>query len=122
MDAGQPVVTAFGPLTCNDRGCYDFILDAPPGADGKRRRQWSSGYPTRKAAEQALRAELARRDDGVVLDGSKLTLRAYVDRRFLPYLATIRDPRTVERYGELLRLHVLPALGAFSSRPSPRRT
>lgn len=57
----------------------------------------------------------------MVLDGSKLTLRAYVDRRFLPYLATIRDPRTVERYGEL-RLHVLPALGAFSSRPSPRRT
>jgi aspartyl-tRNA synthetase len=38
-------------------------------------------------------------------------------------MATLgRDERTLERYGELLHLHVLPTLGAYSSRRPLRRT
>jgi hypothetical protein len=48
-----------------------FVLDAPPGPDGRRRRQWSAGHPTRKAAETALREELHRRDQGIMLSAEK---------------------------------------------------
>jgi integrase len=87
-----------------------FVTEGPRTTDGKRRRLWSTGFPTRKAAEVALRAELHRRDQGIILEPERLTLSVYADR-FLAHMATVRDPRTVERYGELLHLHVLPTLG-----------
>jgi integrase len=93
-----------------------FLLDGTPGPDGRRRRQWSGGYPTRKAAEAALREELGRRDQGIMLAPGKITLRAFADR-WLAYMTALgRDERTTERYGELLRLHVLPTLGGLPLR------
>jgi integrase len=89
-----------------------YVIEGPRTVEGKRRRQWSASFPTRRAAEAALRAELYRRDRGIVLEPERLTLSAYADR-FLTHMATVRDPRTVERYGELLRLHVLPTLGSL---------
>jgi integrase len=86
------------------------VTEGPRTAGGGRRRVWSSSYPSRKAAEVALREELARRDQGVFLDGSRITVAAFVDR-FLAHMATIREPKTVHRYGELLRGHVVPRLG-----------
>jgi len=40
---------------------YYYVLDAPPGPDGKRKQIWSKGHTTRRAAEAALREELSRR-------------------------------------------------------------
>jgi integrase len=92
-----------------------FLLDLPAGRDGKRRRKWSRGHASKKAAEQALRAELARRDQGVQLAHGKLTVAGYADR-FLDHLATVREPRTVAFYRELLTLHVLPEVGGLPLR------
>lgn len=89
---------------------WHFIVEGRPTPDGKRRRVWSTSFPTRKVAEVALREELSRRDEGVFLDGSRITVAAFVDR-FLAHMATIREPKTVHRYGELLRGHVVPMLG-----------
>jgi hypothetical protein len=47
-----------------------FIVEGTRTAEGKRRRLWSSGLATRKAAEVALRAELSHRDQGIVLERS----------------------------------------------------
>jgi integrase len=87
-----------------------FITEGPRTADGKRRRLWSSGFPTRKAAEVALRAELSRRDEGIVLAPERLTLAEYTSR-WLAHMASTREPSTVHRYRELLEQHVLPTLG-----------
>jgi integrase len=102
-----------------DRRCssrcsrWYFIVEGPHTAEGKRRRLWSTGFSTRKAAEVALRDELHRRDQGIALEPEKVTLAAFADR-WLDYMATLgRDERTLERYGELLRLHVLPTLGGL---------
>jgi integrase len=86
------------------------VIEGPRTADGKRRRLWSGSFETRRTAEVALRAELSRRDQGIVLEPERLSLSGYAER-FLSHMGTVRDPRTVERYGELLRLHVLPTLG-----------
>ena len=59
---------------------WHFIVEGRPTPDGKRRRVWSTSFPTRKVAEVALREELARRDQGVFLDGSRITVAAFIDR------------------------------------------
>jgi integrase len=76
---------------------------------------WSTSFPSRKAAETALREELGRRDQGIVLDSSKITVAAFIDR-FLSHMARIREPKTIHRYGELLRGHVVPTLGGIQLR------
>ena len=85
------------------------MTKGPRTADGKRRRLWSSGFPTRKAADVALRAELSRRDQGIVLDHERLTLAAYAER-WLAHMRSTREPVTVQRYEEILRLYILPTL------------
>jgi integrase len=87
-----------------------FILSLGTGPDGKRRRQWSGGYPTRKAAEAALREELHRRDQGILLEGGGQTV-TQIAERWLTHVATLLDESTVAEYRRHLRLHVLPALG-----------
>jgi integrase len=92
-------------------GRYSVVLDLGRGPDGKRLRRWHSGYTTKKAAE-AVRVELlARQQHGEYVDPSTLTLAEFLDR-WLEYMTSIgRDARTVERHGELARLHVTPYLG-----------
>lgn|SRR5574341_677409 len=58
----------------------NYVLRAPPGPDGKRRRQWSKGFATKKEAEAALTEELRRRDLGIILSAEKLTVCAFADR------------------------------------------
>jgi integrase len=92
---------------------YYYVLDAPPGPDGKRKQTWSKGYATRKAAEVAVREELSRRDQGIVLSTEKLTVREFMDR-WLDHMVVLgRDARTLERYRELIELHALPIIGGM---------
>jgi integrase len=87
-----------------------FVLKAPPGPDGQRRRDWSSGFPTRRAAEAAEREELSRRDHGVVLEGGKTTVAAFTSR-WLAHVRMTRDEGTAVEYERYLTNHVLPVLG-----------
>jgi integrase len=87
-----------------------FIVEGPRTPDGKRRRLWSTGFPTQKAAQVALRVELGRRDQGIVLEPQRLTLAEYTEK-WLVHIGTLREPSTVGRYRELLEAHVLPTLG-----------
>src|SRR6266498_4958468 len=65
-----------------------WVLSVPPGPDGTRRRQWSAGFKTRKQAEAALTEELRRRDQGIILNPEKLTVRQFTDR-WLDHMATL---------------------------------
>jgi integrase-like protein/Arm domain-containing DNA-binding protein len=90
-----------------------YVLDAPPSPEGKRRRRWSTGFPTKRAAEAALREELGRRYQGLIFSTERVTVRDFTDR-WLKYMATLgRDERTLERYRELLELHALPVIGGL---------
>jgi integrase len=93
-----------------------WLLDAPAGQEGKRQRQWSTGFATKKQAEQGLTEELARRDQGIILSTEKTTVRQ-LTQRWLEHMATLgRDERTLERYQELLELHALPTIGGLQVR------
>ncbi len=84
-------------------------IELPRGPDGKRNLAALGGYPTRKQAEAAVAAELARRH-GVALDTTKLTVNQYLDR-WLAHIQTTLRARTVARYTALLRDHVRAYIG-----------
>src|ERR1700730_13095763 len=85
-------------------------------------RRYSKAFQgTKKAAQAELRRLLKSADDGAHVAPDKITLATWVDR-WLALLerrdATIVrkrglvSARTLERYSEQFRLHVLPTLGA----------
>jgi integrase len=92
---------------------YSVVIDLGRGPDGKRVRDWHSGYRTKRDAERARIELLSRLQRGEYVDQSALTVAGLFDRVF-DYLESIgRDARTVERHRELARLHVIPYLGGL---------
>jgi hypothetical protein len=89
---------------------YDFGTDA---ATGKRRIATVTVRGDRKAAEKELRRLLRTVDDGSHVDPSHVTVRQWLET----WLATVQSetsPKTAERYGEICRNFLMPALGNIS--------
>ena len=86
---------------------YDFGTDP---ATGKRRVATVTVRGDRKAAEKELRRLLRTVDDGSHVDPSHLTVRHWLET----WLETVRSevaPKTAERYAEICRNYLIPALG-----------
>ena len=65
---------------------------------------------TRREVDEKLTRAKANRDSGLVFDADNLTLGGYLDR----WLDSVRDTvrqRTWERYEQIVRVHLKPALG-----------
>jgi integrase len=89
---------------------YDFGTDP---ATGKRRIATVTVRGDRKAAERELRRLLRTVDDGSHVDPSHITVRQWLET----WLETVRSeitPKTAERYGEICRNFLMPALGNIS--------
>jgi hypothetical protein len=85
-------------------------------ASGIRRRLTAS---TRREAEDLLAQKIQETRRGFT--GSDLTLAQYSER-WLAEIATTLAPKTVTGYGEMLRGHLLPALGNIRLQELRRRT
>jgi hypothetical protein len=100
---------------------YGWTCDA--GRDpktGKRLQRSGAGFATRRDAERALRAEMKRLEDGGDPFPEHQTLDTFA-ARWLEHREV--RPRTLERYRDLLRCHVLPELGDLELqkiKPAPR--
>src|SRR5919107_1743969 len=76
-------------------------------ADGKRR--YVSGK-TKTEAQQMLRQAMSDADRGLIFDAPQLTLGEYLDK-WLPNIKDTVRQRSWERYEQLVRVHIKPALG-----------
>jgi integrase len=88
---------------------YDFGTDP---ATGKRRIATATVRGDRKAAEKELRKLLHTIDTGEHVDPSRLTIGEWLEQ----WLETVRAevaPKTHERYGEIVRNFLIPALGNY---------
>jgi integrase len=86
---------------------YDFGTDP---ATGKRRIATVTVRGDRKTAEKELRRLLRTVDDGSHVDPTHVTVRQWLET----WLATVQSetsPKTSERYGEICRNFLMPALG-----------
>jgi integrase len=92
-------------------GSYElrYSLGTDP-ATGKRKMATATVRGSRKGAEKELRRLLRSLDTGEHVDPTRMTVREWL----AAWLAAVRDevsPKTHERYGELVRHFLLPALG-----------
>jgi integrase len=91
-----------------DRGFweYDFI------AGGRRYRVGGFAKKQEAAdAEAEERTRIARQDGGLVAKGA-LSVADYLDQWLAVYAPSRVKPSTAQRYEELIRLHIKPAVGA----------
>lgn len=93
-------------------GKWAARIDVGRNRDGRRLRRALGTYATRKDAERAERKALEALDRGIELLPRTTTLANIVDR-FLADVRTRLEAKTVERYGELARLHIVPRLGTI---------
>jgi integrase len=93
---------------------WTIILDL--GRDdltGKRKQQSISVKGTKRDAEKRLAELLHQLDIGGYVKPSKLTLTQYLEQWLKDYAEINTAPRTYERYAELIRKHIEPALGSI---------
>jgi integrase len=85
-------------------------LDPDP-VTGKRRREWHSGYPNRRAAEDARIEILARLQRGEHVAPDRISFGEYLLERWLPARESQLRPSTFESYGHNVRDHIVPGVG-----------
>ena len=87
------------------------VIDAPRGADGKRRQRWHGGFDTRKMAE-AVRARLVTQlMSGTYILPSPIPLSEWLDNDWLPAHRSRIKRSTARAYESAIRLHVAPHIG-----------
>ena len=84
------------------------------GADGRRQTRYLTVRGTRKDAEKAMIDALKAASDGTFVDASKLTVGEYLEKWLTDYAATAVAAKTFERYAEIVRIHLVPGLGAIA--------
>jgi integrase len=92
-------------------GHWAIILDIPDPDTGKRRRKWHSFKGTKREAQIESARLISAINGGSYLEPSKTTLAQFLDR-WLDDVKSRVSPRTHERYGEIVRKNIIPALGA----------
>ena len=97
---------------------WSVVVQISRDEDGRRDRQWYSGFESKEAAEQALTKILSELDGGTYIPPEKLTVKRYVEDEWLPSLdaavaAARLKPTTANQYRNLARAHVVPQLGTL---------
>ena len=85
----------------------------PRDASGKRRRRFISFKGTRKAAEIELAKLITEHAAGDSVDPSKTTLAEFAQRWDRDWASLNLGAKSLERYRQVLRLQILPHLGAM---------
>jgi integrase len=101
-----------GHIRKRSRGSYTVVIYLGRDPEtGKRRYLWRSIKGTKRDAEALLTRLLAKHDTGTDLLPSKLTVEQFSEE-WLKTLKKKVKPRTHARYCELLRIHIVPHIGA----------
>ncbi len=101
-----------GHLVKRSKGSWTIVLSL--GRDpqtGKTKQQWQSVKGTKAQAEKVLADLLHRLDTGGLVKPSKLTVGTFLHQWLKDYAEVNTSPRTYERYEEIVRVHLTPALG-----------
>jgi integrase len=101
-----------GSIRKDASGKWYFVVDVDlPG--NKRRQARRRGFSTKRAAQAALTELLGKLDGGSYVEPSKLTVRQYVETRWLPAIEDGLRPSTFASYSRNMRVQVLPRIGAI---------
>jgi integrase len=92
-------------------GHWAIILDLTDSATGKRRRKWHSFAGTKRAAQTECARLVAAMSGGSYQEPAKLTVAEFLVT-WLEQARSVVAPTTFDRYDQLVRKNIIPALGA----------
>lgn len=95
---------------------HSIVYRVPDPARGKTRQVRERGFTTKRAAQTALRERVAAVEAQSYVAPSKLTVREFIEERYLPSLRSQVRASTYDSYERNLRLHVLPRIGGLALR------
>src|SRR5258707_6017570 len=100
-----------GHLRERSPGHWAIIIDLRDPETGKRRRKWHSFHGTKREAQVECARLISEMSGGTYLEPSKTTVAQFLER-WLDHAKSQVSPRTHERYCEIVRKNIVPALGA----------
>jgi integrase len=93
-------------------GHWAIVIDLSDPETGKRQRKWHSFTGTKREAQVECSKIITSISGETYVDPSRQTLAQYFDR-WLAYMASQLSPRSHERYSEIVKKNLVPALGAI---------
>ncbi len=103
-----------GHIRQRSKGSWEITVDiGQDPATGKRLRHFESVKGTKKDAQRRLYELLHTLEQGAYVRPSRLTVTQFLGEWLRDYARPNTAPRTCERYEEIVRVHLIPALGSF---------
>jgi integrase len=90
---------------------WAIVLDLGRDAQGKRRQKWHTVHGTKKDAESELVKQLNALHTGTYVEPTRITVAEYLHRWIEDCAKAKVSAKTFERYDEIVRLHLAPAIG-----------
>jgi integrase len=103
--------TSAAPHKDETTGRWEFWVDVPPGADGKRRLVHRRGFSTKKAAQEELDRIRGQARTNSYTAPKRQTLGSYLVDDWLPAKRAQLAASTWESYRRNIRLHIVPRIG-----------
>jgi integrase len=98
-----------GSITRRKDGLYMARYTVQTATGTKRKSLYGK---TRNEVSEKLTKAMADRDDGLVFDADNLKVGEYLERWLVDSVLDTVRPTTYERYEQIVRIHVRPALGS----------
>ena len=93
------------------KGTWSIVLEMPRGPDGRRRQKWHTVHGTKKNAERELARLVHEMETGYYVEPTKMTVADLLERWLRDYAKPNVAGKTYERYQEIVRKNLIPALG-----------
>lgn len=91
---------------------FQFTVSRGLDADGRQLRDYIEFHGTKTEARKELTRLQAEIDRGLYVSTTHFTLAGFLEEWLTVYGRPNLSPRTFERYAELVRSHIVPALGS----------
>ena len=102
-----------GCVSRRGKGSWSITVELPKHEGGRRRQKTYTVRGTRKEADAKLANLLAELAGGVFVETPKISVAEFLERWLGDYAKPNVSGKTFERYQEIVRLHLVPALGSI---------
>ena len=100
-----------GHIRRRGKASWAVILDLGRSADGRRRQKWHTVRGTKRDAQRELTRLLHELDTGAYVEPARMTVGDYLEKWLDDYAKSNVAGKTFERYADIVRGHIKPALG-----------
>ena len=101
-----------GHIRRQGRKSWAVVLDIGFDQRGRRRQKWHTVRGTKRDAEKELSRILRELDTAAYVEPTKLTVGEFLEQWLESHARRAVSAKTFERYAEIARKHLIPALGA----------